>query len=239
MNKSEEKIRLNKYLSRKGICSRRAADALIEKGEVLVNGIPAETGMQVSDSDEIKVSGTAVTGGMPEKVVIAVNKPVGIVCTARSFHGEENIVDLVSYPERLYPVGRLDKDSEGLIFLTNDGDFAKEVTKAAGRHEKEYEVTVDKDLGDTFMERMKKGIYLRDLQKKTSPCKVRKTGKRKFTIILTQGLNRQIRRMCETLGYQVVSLRRVRIMNITLGEMKTGEYREIKGKEKQELYECI
>lgn len=215
------------------------ADQWIMEGRVLVNGQKPEMGMKVSDEDDIKVNGAAVTKKTPEKILLAVYKPVGVVCTTRAFKGEENIVEMVSYPERLYPVGRLDKDSEGLIFLTNDGKFAEEVTNASRRHEKEYEVTVDKELGEVFMERMRKGIFLKELEKKTATCKVRKMGKNKFNIILTQGLNRQIRRMCETLGYQVKTLKRIRIMNITLGDLKAGEYREIKGKEKSELYESI
>ncbi|MBR6322625.1 MAG: pseudouridine synthase, partial [Lachnospiraceae bacterium] len=167
------------------------------------------------------------------------NKPVGVVCTTREFRGEENILSLVDYAGRLYPVGRLDKDSEGLIFLTNDGAFAAEITKASGRHEKEYEVTVSHDITDSFLKRMEKGIYLSDLDKTTAACKVKKTGDRRFSIILTQGLNRQIRRMCETCGYDVKSLKRVRIMNVELGKCEPGSWRFITGAERAELLQGL
>jgi len=226
-----EPVRLNKYLSDKGICSRREADRLIETGRVKINGIPAAVGQRVSENDEVTVSGKSVDAKAPEKVILAVNKPVGVVCTTRTFPGETNIVDMVSYGTRLYPVGRLDKDSKGLIFLTNDGKFAQEVTKASGNHEKEYEVVVNKEITEEFLKKMTRGVYLSDLDKKTSRCKVIKTGEKKFRIVLTQGLNRQIRRMCETCGFTVMSLRRIRIMNVELGDLKEGEFREVKGKE--------
>lgn len=226
-----EVIRLNKYLSDRGTCSRREADRLIEAGSVLVNGVKAVMGQKVTDQDEIRVDGIQVTGPAPKKVILAVNKPVGVVCTTRAFKGEQNIVDMVGYEERLYPVGRLDKDSEGLILLTNDGAFMEKVTNAAGLHEKEYEVTVHKAITDHFVERMEKGIYLGELEKKTAACKVVRISEKKFRIVLTQGLNRQIRRMCETLGYTVTALKRVRIMNIKLEDLPEGEWREIKGEE--------
>ncbi len=228
-------IRLNKYLSDRGVCSRREADRLTEEGRILVNGVPAVLGQKISEKDEVRVNGETVGERRPEKVIIAVNKPVGIVCTTKTFRGEENILSLVDYAERLYPVGRLDKDSEGLIFLTNDGGFAAEITKASGNHEKEYEVTVNHDLSESFIKRMEKGIYLSELQKTTARCKVNKTGDRRFTIVLTQGLNRQIRRMAESCGYEVQSLKRVRIMNVNLGKMKPGEWRFITGEERKEL----
>ena len=230
-----EPVRLNKYLSDKGICSRREADRLVEAGSVSVNGKKAEMGQKVTEKDEILVDGIKVGEKAPKKVIIAVNKPVGVVCTTRTFKGETNIVELVDYEDRLYPVGRLDKDSEGLIFLTNDGGFMERVTNAAGRHEKDYEVPVHKDLTDHFVERMEKGVYLEDLNRQTAACRLTKIGDKKFRIVLTQGLNRQIRRMCDTLGYRVVSLKRVRIMNVKLGDLKVGEWREIEGEEKREL----
>ena len=234
-----EPLRLNKYLSDRGVCSRREADRMAEEGRILVNGQPALLGQKVTDQDEIRIDGKAVQAKTPEKVIIAVNKPVGIVCTTRSFKGEENILSLVDYNGRLYPVGRLDKDSEGLIFLTNDGDFAAEITKASGAHEKEYEVTVNHDLTDSFIKRMEKGIYLQELQKKTAACRVRKTGDRSFSIVLTQGLNRQIRRMCETCGYEVRTLRRIRIMNVELADLPGGQWRFVTGAERTELLQGL
>ena len=230
-----EPVRLNKYLSDKGICSRREADRLTGLGVILVNGKTAMMGQKVTDADQITVEGRPVNTAAPEKVIIAVNKPVGVVCTTRAFKGEQNILDLVNRPERLYPVGRLDKDSEGLIFLTNDGAFTAELTKASGQHEKEYEVTLDKEPTDEFIRRLEKGVYLRELQKTTAPCRIRRAGEKKLKIILIQGLNRQIRRMCQSLGYDVRSLKRVRIMNVLLGDLKPGEYREIRGDEKRML----
>ena len=228
-------IRINKYLSERGVCSRREADRLISGGAVRVNGRPAEAGMKVTDRDEILVSGKPVRRDLPDKVIFALHKPAGAVSTARHFKGELNVTEFVPYPERLYPVGRLDKDSEGLILLTNDGTFMKEATDAAGQHEKEYEVLVNKEIDGDFLNRMSKGMFLRELNKQTSPCRVEKTGEKRFRITLVQGLNRQIRRMCETLGYRVVTLKRIRFMNIMLGDMKAGEYREITGEEKKKL----
>lgn len=226
-----EKVRLNKYLSDKGIVSRREADRMVNEGRITVNGAPAEMGVRVSDEDAITLDGNPITKQKIKKIIIAVYKPVGVVCTTRTFRGEENIVNMVDYPTRLYPVGRLDKDSEGLIFLTNDGAFAEKVTKASGRHEKEYEVVVDKELEDRDIKRLEKGVYLKDLDRTTAEAKVVKKGDRRFSIILTQGLNRQIRRMCQTFGYEVLSLKRVRIMSITLNGLKPGEWRELSGRE--------
>lgn len=229
-----EPVRLNKYLSEHGVASRREADRLIDEGKVTVNGRPAEKGCRVTEFDTVAVSGQTVEKTAPRKVIYALNKPRGVVSTTRSFKGETNVLDLVNVAEKVYPVGRLDKDSEGLLLLTNDGSFMKELT-TAGRHEKEYEVTVDKELTPHFMERMEKGVFLEDLHRETAEAKLLKTGKRRFRITLTQGLNRQIRRMCETLGYEVVSLKRIRIENVTLGELQSGEYREITGEEKEIL----
>ncbi len=235
-----EPVRLNKYLSDHGVCSRREADRLTESGAVLVNGKPAAVGQKVTDSDVITVEGKPVSGAPREKVIIAVNKPVDVVCTTRSFKGEKNILELLpDRKERLYPVGRLDKDSEGLIFLTNDGAFTAELTRAAGLHEKEYEVVLNKEPTDDFIKRLEKGVYLRELQKTTAPCKITRAGEKKLRIILTQGLNRQIRRMCSACGYEVRSLKRVRIMNVLLGDLKPGSYRELKGEEKAVLMKNV
>ena len=230
-----EPMRLNKYLSDRGVCSRREADRLADEGRITVNGAQAEKGQRVTDADEIRINGKPVSAERPEKLIIALWKPVDVVSTTRGFKGERKVTDLVDLPERLYPVGRLDKDSEGLIFLTNDGAFAEEVTRASGRHEKEYEVTVNKELTTHFLERMEKGVFLEELQKQTAACRVTKTGSKRFTIVLTQGLNRQIRRMCETLGYEVLSLKRVRIMNVTLEGLAPGAWRKLEGEEKQAL----
>ena len=222
-----EPVRINKYLSDKGVCSRREADRLLESGQIYVNGERAALGMKVTDEDEVRINGKTVEKKAPEKVIIAVHKPMGVVCTTRRFKGEVNICEMVDYPERLYPVGRLDKDSEGLIFLTNDGAFQEEITKTSGNHEKEYEVTVNKPITDHFVERMEKGVFLTELERQTRACKVTKIGEKKFRIVLMQGLNRQIRRMCETLGYEVVRLKRVRIMNVLLGDLEEGKWRKI------------
>ncbi len=230
-----EPMRLNKYLSDRGVCSRREADRLADEGRISVNGQPAEKGQRVTDADEIRINGKPIDTATKEKLIVALWKPVGVVSTTRGFKGEQKVTGLVDLQDRLYPVGRLDKDSEGLIFLTNDGAFAEEVTRAAGRHEKEYEVVVNKELTAHFLERMEKGVFLEELQKQTSACRVTRTGKKRFTIVLTQGLNRQIRRMCKTLGYEVESLRRVRIMNVTLEGLKPGEWRKLQGEEKKAL----
>ncbi len=230
-----EPIRLNKYLSERGVLSRREADRAVEEGRILVNGMPSEKGQKVTDADAILLDGRPVSSAKPERVILAVHKPRGVVCTTRAFKGETNVVDLVAYPEKLYPVGRLDKESEGLIFLTNDGAFAKHVTDAGLRHEKEYEVQVNKDVTPHFLERMEKGVFLEELNRETSACRVEKIGNKRFRIVLTQGLNRQIRRMCETLGVQVEKLKRVRIMNVTLGDLEAGTYRKLGGEELKTL----
>ena len=231
-----EPVRLNKYLSERGIASRREADRLIEEGRVTVNGKTAEVGTRVTDFDTVAVSGKTVEKKAPEKTVYALNKPRGVVTTTRTFKGEENVIKLMGLDEYVYPIGRLDKDSEGLLLLTNDGDLAKEIT-TAGRHEKEYEVTVEKELSPHFLERMEKGVFLRELNRQTGAAKVVKTGKRRFRIVLTEGLNREIRRMCETLGNRVVTLKRVRVMNIPLGDLKSGEFRKLTEAEYRALRE--
>lgn len=227
-----EKIRLNKYLSAQGVCSRREADRLVEDGKVTINGRRAEMGEKVDGSEEIYVDGVFVGQEKEEKVVLAMNKPVGIVCSSKE---KDNIVDYLNYPKRVYPVGRLDKDSTGLILLTNDGELMNDILKARHFHEKEYEVRVSKRITADFIRGMSQGVWLDELGVKTRPCKVKKIDAYTFRIILTQGLNRQIRRMCAYFDYRVVTLKRVRIMNIVLGDLAEGQWREIKGKELKEL----
>jgi 23S rRNA pseudouridine2604 synthase len=219
-------VRLNKYLGESGQWSRREADELISEGRVTINGKPAKLGVQVEPGDEVKVDGDVVGGArkLTKPVYIALNKPVGITCTTER-HIEGNIIDFVDHPERIFPIGRLDKDSEGLILLTNDGDIVNEVLRAEHHHEKQYVVAVDRGLDDTFVERMSAGVRLSDAM--TKRCKVRKLGPKLFEIILTQGLNRQIRRMCEALGYEVVALKRVRIMQVLLGNLQLGRWRNL------------
>lgn len=231
----EEMIRLNKFLSEAGVCSRREADRLIESGRVFVDGKRAETGMKVSSAQEIKVGKKVVSKGN-EMVLLAVNKPVGIVCTEEK-REKKNIIRFLNYPTRITYIGRLDKDSEGLILMTNNGDIINKMMRAGNRHEKEYKVTVDKPITPEFLEKMGAGVPILDTV--TRPCKIRQIGKYKFDIILTQGLNRQIRRMCEYFGYKVTRLERIRVMNITLGNLKPGEYRKVTEKELEELYELI
>lgn len=231
----EEMIRLNKFLSEAGVCSRREADRWIESGRVFVDGKRAETGMKVSSAQEIKVGKKVVSKGN-EMVLLAVNKPVGIVCTEEK-REKKNIIRFLNYPTRITYIGRLDKDSEGLLLMTNNGDIINKMMRAGNRHEKEYKVTVDKPITPEFIEKMGAGVPILDTV--TRPCKIRQIGKYKFDIILTQGLNRQIRRMCEYFGYKVTRLERIRVMNITLGNLKPGEYRKVTEKELEELYELI
>ena len=228
-----EAVRINKYLSEAGVCSRRGADRLIEEGRVSVNGNQAFLGSVVKNSDEVRVDGNLVTP-IIKKVLIAFNKPRGIVCTTADPKSKDvNIIEYINYSERIFPVGRLDKDSEGLILLSNDGDLSNKIMKARNFHEKEYEVEVDKPFDDEFLKKMSEGVPILDTI--TRKCTLKRTGKTSFNIILTQGLNRQIRRMCEYFGYKVVSLRRIRIMNIKLGNLKSGTYRNITDKEYEEL----
>ncbi|HTL31695.1 MAG TPA: 23S rRNA pseudouridine(2604) synthase RluF [Kofleriaceae bacterium] len=223
-------MRLNKYLSESGACSRREADELIAEGRVTVNGTPAVLGTQVNDGDDVRLDGDRV--GVARKkvkpVYIALNKPVGITCTTER-HIAGNIVDFVNHTERVFPIGRLDKDSEGLILLTNDGDIVNEVLRAEHNHEKEYVVGVDKPIDSDFIEKMSAGVRLSDAT--TKPCKVEKLGAKVFRIVLTQGLNRQIRRMCEAFGYTVEALQRVRIMHIKLGQLPLGRWRNLSEQE--------
>lgn len=233
-----EATRLNKYLAQCGVCSRREADKLIESGKVLVNGKTADMGCKVTPEDEVRV-GKKVLGGMPKKVVLAFYKPVGVTCTEKDKHAEKIINDYIKYPVRVTYAGRLDKDSEGLLLLTNDGDLINAVMRGANGHEKEYIVKVDHEITDSFVEDMQKGVYLKELETKTRPCIVEKMGKFTFKIILTQGLNRQIRRMCQTLGYEVTQLKRIRIMNVLLEKLEPGKYREVSGEELKALYRSV
>lgn len=230
--------RINKYLAHAGICSRREADRLIEQGRVLVNGQRPDPGQAVSDRDEITVNGKLVQG-QRKTVVLAFYKPVGVTCTEKDAHAEKIIKDLVHYPVRVTYAGRLDKNSEGLLLLTNDGDLIQGMMRGENRHEKEYEVRVDKEITPDFIFKMEAGVYLKELKLKTRECKLEQTGKYTFNLILTQGVNRQIRRMCAACGRQVKSIRRVRIMNITLGKLKPGEFVELSDREIEGLYrEC-
>lgn len=230
-----EKVRLNKYLSQAGLCSRREADVLIAEGKVTVNGRPAEQGMRVNDLDKIEVDGKQ-TGRREKKVVLAYHKPVGVTCTEKDKHAQITIRDVLDYPVRVTYAGRLDRDSEGLLLLTNDGDLINNLMRAANYHEKEYLVRVNKPMSRDFLKKMSDGVMLKDLNEKTRPCFVKEEGKFVFRIILTQGLNRQIRRMCKTLGYEVVNIRRVRIANVMLGDLEPGKYRPVAGAELKELY---
>ena len=216
-------IRINKYLSEIGFCSRRMADSLIEKGKISVDGELAVMGQKVSGEEEIKVENKlVVTKHDKEKIYLAFNKPAGIVCTTDTKREKNNIIDYINYPTRIFPIGRLDKPSEGLIFLTNDGDIVNKILRANNKHEKEYLVEVNKPITKDFIRLMGNGVPV--LDKITNKCFVKQTGKKTFKIILTQGLNRQIRRMCEYLDYRVISLKRIRIMNIEL-DVRVGEYR--------------
>lgn len=228
----KEPVRLNKYLSEAGVCSRREADRLIESGKVTVDGVRAQTGMRVTPGQTVKV-GRKVVSKQDEMIVLAVNKPRGIVCTEER-RERNSIVRFLNYPVRVTYVGRLDKDSRGLLLMTNNGDIINKMMRAANYHEKEYKVTVDQEITPEFIRQMSSGVPILDTV--TRPCRVEKIGKYTFSIILTQGLNRQIRRMCEALGYQVKDLVRVRVMNIRLGSLREGEYRKVTDEELEELY---
>lgn len=231
----KEPVRLNKYLSEAGVCSRREADRLIESGRVTVDGQRAQTGMRITPGQVVKV-GRKTVSKQDEMIVLAVNKPRGIVCTEES-RERNSIVRFLNYPVRVTYIGRLDKDSRGLLLMTNNGDIINKMMRAANYHEKEYKVTVDKEITPEFISRMASGVPILDTV--TRPCRVEKIGKYTFSIILTQGLNRQIRRMCEALGYQVIDLVRVRVMNIRLGSLKEGQYRKVTDEELEELYEML
>jgi 23S rRNA pseudouridine2604 synthase len=216
-------LRLNKYISETGVCSRRQADKWIEEGRITCNGRVAALGTQVQAGDEVRVDGELI-GAKKKQIYIVLNKPVGITCTTEA-HIEDNIIDLVAYPERIFPIGRLDKDSEGLILLTNNGDIVNEILRSENNHEKEYIVTVDRPVTDLSLKMMAGGVKIRG--ELTKPCKVGRIDPQTFRMILTQGLNRQIRRMCSALGYKAQRLQRVRIMNIQLGNLSPGEWRHL------------
>ncbi len=235
---SDGELRLNKYLSEAGLCSRREADRLIEAGRVQVDGRAATPGQKVAKGQRVLVDGREV---VPEQelILLAVNKPRGVVCTTDRRWGDRTIYDVVDCPKRIFSVGRLDKDSEGLLLMTNYGDILNKILRAGNYHEKEYLVTVDREISKDFLKKMAEGVYLDELDTTTRPCSIRMVGKCQFRIVLTQGLNRQIRRMCEALHYRVKRLVRVRIMNIELGDLKPGEYRPVTRKEFAQLQEQL
>ena len=235
MNDSKKEERLNKYLADCGICSRREADRMIEAGRVIVNGVPAQMGMRISEMDDITVDGRPLDK-KDRKVVLAYYKPVGVTCTEKDKYAEKTIRDAIDYPIRVTYAGRLDKDSEGLLLLTNDGDLINGLMRAANYHEKEYLVIVNKPITDTFLQKMAEGVFLKELNVQTRPCQVEKEGKFVFRIVLTQGLNRQIRRMCRALGFDAQGIKRVRVANITIGKLKPGNYRLLTAEELDELY---
>jgi len=216
-------LRLNKYISETGLCSRREADARIEAGRVTINGVVATLGTQVATGDVVCVDGKPV-GGQERHVYIALNKPIGITSTVEP-HIAGNLLEVVKYPQRIFPIGRLDKDSEGLLLLTNNGDIVNEILRSENEHEKEYVVTVDRPVTEIFLNGMASGVRI--LGTVTKPCRVRRVGAGTFRIILTQGLNRQIRRMCSFFGYKVLKLQRVRIINLQLGDLKPGQWRQL------------
>ena len=230
-------VRINKFLSEAGVCSRREADRKIENREVTINDRVAVTGDRVLPEDVVYVNGRPVQKE-EEMILLALNKPVGIVCTAEKME-KNNVIDFLKYPKRVYPVGRLDKDSEGLLLLTNNGEIVNKIMRSGNMHEKEYIVTVNKPVSDSFVRGMAGGVPLVELDTTTRKCKVEKIGNRKIRIVLTQGLNRQIRRMCEYFGYRVERLERVRIMNIKLGDLKPGEYRNVTPEEYEKLLKLI
>ncbi len=229
-------VRINKYLSELGYCSRRKADTLISQNRVTVNGKVPEMGTKVNVDDEIRVDGKLISKKKSKAVYIAFNKPVGIVCTTDTRVEKDNIIDYINYPSRIFPIGRLDKPSEGLIFLTNDGDIVNKILRARNRHEKEYIVRVNKAVTDDFIRKMSNGVPVLDTI--TRKCFVEQISRNEFRIILTQGLNRQIRRMCEYLGYRVVKLKRVRIMNVKL-DIPTGQWRDLTKEELKEINSLV
>lgn len=234
-NRNEDDIRLNKFLSDAGVCSRRQADRLVEEGRITIDGRCAVMGEKINRSMDVRVDGKKIAF-QEKKVLLAVNKPVGIECTTDASN-PDNIVDFVDYPIRVYPIGRLDKNSEGLILMTNEGSLVNKILKGSNFKEKEYIVTVDKQITEDFILKMSNGVKILDTV--TRPCKVKKISNNTFQIILTQGLNRQIRRMCKALGYNVQKLKRVRIMNIELGNLRKGTYRIVSEEEMKQLFEML
>ncbi len=236
-------MRINKYLSGMGVCSRREADRLLDAGRVRIGERVAIKGDRITQGEKVRVDDKLI-GSLAEldkvvPVLIAVNKPRGIVCSCSDNDRAENIVDFINYPDRIYPIGRLDKDSEGLILMTNQGELVNAIMRAANCHEKEYNVWVDKPVDDDFIKNMSRGVYLRELGVRTRACRIYKTGTSSFNIVLTQGLNRQIRRMCEELGRKVLRLKRIRIINIELGKLKVGEYRMLEADQLRQLYSLL
>ena len=234
--KEEQSTRINKYLSEVGYCSRRVADKLINEGRVTINGIVPEMGTKITASDEIRVDGELVSKPKEKPVYLAFNKPIGIVCTTDTRVEKDNIIDYINYPKRIFPIGRLDKPSEGLIFLTNDGDIVNKILRARNNHEKEYLVTVNKPINKNFIHKMSNGVPILDTV--TRKCYVEQVGKNRFKIILTQGLNRQIRRMCEYLDYRVIKLKRIRIMNVSL-DIPVGKWRNLTENEVKEINRLV
>ncbi len=228
-------IRLNKFLADAGVCSRREADRYIEDGRVLVNGAVAACGLKVSDHDAVIVDGKPVIA-RERTVVLAYYKPEGVTCTEKDVHAKVTVTDAVKYPVRVTYAGRLDRDSEGLLLMTNDGDLIQKMMKGSAGHEKEYLVTIDREVTDYFLEKMGAGVYLKDLDRTTRPCRIERAGKYKFRIILTEGMNRQIRRMCRVFGANVKSLLRERVLTVTLDGLRRGEYRELSEEEVGALY---
>jgi 23S rRNA pseudouridine2604 synthase len=231
-----ESVRINKFLSEAGYCSRRAADKLIEEGRVTINGLVPEMGTKINPGNEVHVDGKLISAPKEEFIYIAFNKPVGIVCTTDIKAEKDNIIEYINHPKRIFPIGRLDKPSEGLIFLTNDGDIVNKILRARNNHEKEYIVTVNQPITQGFIDDMSNGVPILDTI--TKKCYVKQISKYSFTIILTQGLNRQIRRMCEYLDYDVVTLKRIRIMNISL-DLPVGEWRYLNENEMAQIKEMV
>lgn len=234
----EESTRLNKYIAQCGVCSRREADRLIEAGKVTINGKTASMGDQVRPGDEVICAGTRLED-RNEKVVLAYYKPIGITCTEKDRFADKTLKDAFDYPIRVTYAGRLDRETEGLLLMTNDGELISKLMKGTANHEKEYFVRVTKKLGKDFKEKMEAGVFLSELNRKTKPCKVEIVGQDSFKIILTQGLNRQIRRMCKELGYNVNALQRIRVANIELGKLRPGTFRRVTGRELEELYKSV
>ena len=234
MDSGDRGMRLNKFISASGVVSRRAADRMIEEGRVTIDGRRAVLGDRVFPENTVCVDGKKISVE-EEEIILALNKPVGITCTSNP-EDPTNVIDFVNYPKRVYSVGRLDRDSEGLLLLTNNGELADRIMHSSSGHEKEYIVTVDKDITDSFLTDMASGVPIMNGKRVTRKCEVIGTGKREFRIILRQGLNRQIRRMCDSLGYEAVGIKRIRIMNIELGNLRTGRYRNLTKEEKAELF---
>jgi len=231
-----KQTRINKYLSEVGYCSRRAADKLIEQGRVTINGLVPEMGTKITESDEVRVDGQPISEPKEKPVYLAFNKPIGIVCTTDTRVEKDNIIDFIDYPKRIFPIGRLDKPSEGLIFLTNDGDIVNKILRARNHHDKEYLVSLDKAITPDFLRQMRNGVPILDTV--TRKCEVEQIGKYEFKIILTQGLNRQIRRMCEHFDYRVKRLKRIRIMNVKL-DMPVGKWRDLTAEELKEINHLV